>query len=322
VPVPEKPILVPRFDETIGTRMDRMGARLTNMIIELFEKFPNLSKEEVGNATVVYNDILNLARESNVYTQRSKVTSEFMLCSILISMGLLIREYEEKKDVNTAKKIYSTYHMVERFADEIDKTRLEYYTKQVNDIYETIMRDIYPKLKLLEPPKPVLKPVEEKKPEEEKPVLPKPQEALPSAVIIPRIDEKAAGKRIMTAKLTNAIIVLLERFYALPKDKQADAILVLNDILRLAKENKLYAQKDAMSAEFILCSLLMSTDMLVSEYERNKNTRLANKIHSTYHLMRDIAMRIDRARLNYYKGMINSLYARIIKDIYPAETIQ
>lgn len=134
---------------------------------------------------------------------------------------------------------------------------------------------------------------------------------------IPRFDEKKLPDNDkMVAKLTNMIINLLEKFYRIPPNKKAGVVIVMNDILKLAKQNKLYQRKDSLSMEFILCSLLISIGSLIGEYEENKDFSMAKKIHSTYHLMRGIALKIDKPRLSHYEGLIKDVYNRVIIDIY------
>ena len=168
---------------------------------------------------------------------------------------------------------------------------------------------------------------EEKK--EKKPALPtapkglapKPMKVMVPAYIkklaIPRFNEKRfPDNDKMVARLTNMIINLLEKFYRLPPDKRAGAVIVMNDILKLAKQNSVYKRKDSLSMEFILCSLLISIGALIGEYEENRDFSMAKKIHSTYHLMRGIALKLDKPRLFHYEGLIKDVYDRVILDVY------
>ena len=118
------------------------------------------------------------------------------------------------------------------------------------------------------------------------------------------------------------IISLLEKFYSLPEHKRANAIIVMNDMIHLAKQNEVYRKKDSSSMEFILCSLLISMGTLIGEYEESKDASMAKKIHSTYHIMREIALKIEKPRLPHYKGLINDIYSRVLNDIYPVSMLQ
>jgi len=141
--------------------------------------------------------------------------------------------------------------------------------------------------------------------------------AFKSKVSIPKFDNKNIAKQDkMAAKITNMIINLVERFYLMPTQRRDNAVIVMNDIMKLAKENDMYHRKDPLSMEFILCSLLISIGTLIEDYETSKDFVMAKKIHSTYHLMRQIALKLEKPRLTHYESLIKDVYDRVIQDVY------
>jgi hypothetical protein len=63
-------------------------------------------------------------------------------------------------------------------------------------------------------------------------------------------------------------------------------------------------------------------DILVSEYESTKDINLARKLHSTYQLMKAMAMKADKRRIKYYKGLIDDIYSRVMEHVFSKENAQ
>ncbi len=430
-PVELKPT-IPRLNETKGTKAEKSSARLANMMISLLEKFKSLPKERQFGIVPALNDVLRLAKDKNLYARKDAVSSEFILCSLIISLNLIIDKYAKTKDAELAKKADLTYQLIEDISAKADKARLQHYNDMIENTHQRIVDEVYPisklrqaiidflsqkkKFKVKKIPKAVnstkekvgpvldilkkegavevkkgmfgakaifkkLKVVEEKKLESEipnsrnkvsrkpelkkefkpmakakipekaeekprefpkpleiekpeiKPQKPKeekqgmvPAKPLPKKIrlnAIPRFNEAKGGKADrMNAKLANMMIDLLEKFHNLEEENHDEAVLLLNRMLTLAKENNLYARKDEISAEFILCSLLISMDILVSEYEATKDAKLAKKLHSTYQLMKGMALKIDKKRLKYYNSLIKDIHGRIVSHVYSKTDIQ
>ncbi len=418
-PAPELKPTIPRLDETKGTKVERNNTRLANMMITLLEKFNSLPKERQFEVVPVLNDILSLAKENDIYARKDEISSEFVLCSLIISLNLIVDKYSRTKETGVAKKAGITYDLIRDISAKTDRARLGYYKDMIENTHQRIIDEVYPTAKLRQAvidllskkkklnvkkiPKavgstkekvdPILailkkegvvevkkgimgtkailkKPkVEEKKPElkkefkpmvkakiPEKPLeipkekleiekpkieMPKPKEEKPLLLeekeekprmlpakplpakrklgikVIPRFNESKGSKADrMNARLTNMMIDLLEKFHSLEEENHDEAVLLLNKMLTLAKENNLYARKDEISAEFILCSLLISMDILVSEYEMSKDMNLARKLYSTYQLMKGIALKIDKKRIKYHRGLIKDIHSRIVSNVY------
>lgn len=275
---------------------ERKAAKLANAMIRLLEKSQKLQPGQKEKAENIYHSILELAKQSKIESQHNPAAAEFALCSLIFKADIDINEYMKSYDVSTAREIYDLYPKIRKAAQRVPGERANHYKRHIERIYKIIISDVYPNL------------MEHKQEDKTKPVsvtAKKLPETIPRLHAAARTEEEKKDVR-----LANMMISLLEKFFYLAGRKREELMLVMNDLLRLAKENRMHSRKNSVNAEFTLCSLIISMETLTSDYEESKSRKVAAKINSAYNLLKKIIGEVDKPRIKHYMKYINDVYER------------
>ncbi len=135
--------LIPRLAET-GAGAEKKAAELANLMIELLENTVKSFEFQKRDAAKAFSDVDMLARESGIYSMNGSAPSEFMLCSYLFRLRLLISAYRSNMDKSVAEEIYSIYPLAKQAAIGMDKQRLRFYLTYIKSIHKIIVSQVYP----------------------------------------------------------------------------------------------------------------------------------------------------------------------------------
>ena len=285
---PSIPPIVPELPEE-GSKRQKLDSHITNMMIHLLSKFYASQESKQPKIAALLEELSAFADKSGFYKHRGPKNVEFMLCSLLMSVHLLLTKYKQRKDPVFAQKILATYKLLMRVSTSMASQRLSHYEKYLDEV--TAHVDALPMQapKKLVARRPAAKPKAGAQP------------------IIPKLPEHGTKQDKMNAHIANMMFDLLTKFIRAPQERREKAAALLDDLSSFAQKSGFYKRKGSVQAEFMFCSLLVSLNLLLHQAQKRKTLALTKKIKTTRALMTRTAKKVSKQRLKYYKDLLAAL---------------